>query len=97
MSDSRTIAEIMIGLPVIGAFVSVITQQRRSLVQANETIETERKSCGERITRIEERLDEERDDCDRRHRALASDFDELRALVRRYTPRDFPAVKEPGK
>jgi len=97
MSDTRTIAEIIIGLPVIGGFVSVITQQRKSLASANKALENERESCGERLSLIEQRLDKEREDCDRRHRALASDFDELRALVRRFTPRDFPAVKEPGK
>lgn len=92
-------------MTAVTALIGTIGLQQRkqvatlqgSLEKANEALEEERESCGERLSLIETRMDKERDDCDRRYRVLINEFDALRKEVRRYTPRDFPAVKEPGK
>lgn len=104
MSDPRSWSEILIGVPVLGAFAGIVMQQRRqvgtlqgSLEKAHAALETERESFGVRMLKIEARLDKERDDCDRRHRAMEAEIDDLRATMRRFTPRDFPRVKEPSK
>ena len=98
--DDWTFGGIIGGITTL--FGGVALQQRKhastlqtSLEKANKALDEERESCGERLTLIETRMDKERDDCDRRHRELADDVDNLRRLMRRMTPRDFPAVKEP--